>query len=116
MNNKQELFNKLMEQMLSDYESNKGKDASEIVADSLNKLGVSEEAKEKAAKAGILIDKIQEKSIELEEAKKNGGRDRWLSQQIYKIVDGKPEEDQKAILEAFEKTANIKFEEELQNN
>jgi len=116
MDNKVEQFQKLMEQILNNFQENQDKDATVIVEESLQEMGVSETAREKALEAGKIIDKIQEKSAELEEAKKKGSRERWLTREIARLTQkAKTDEEQQEILGAFGKTFDKRFEEELKN-
>lgn len=114
MATKQEQFNDLLEKMLSNYQDNPDMSVDDVIENSLSELGVKEETKKKVREAGLIIDAIQRKSVELQKAKELGSRERWLAQEINRISEKtESPEEQKEILDSFADTLNKQFEQTI---
>lgn len=112
--NKKQDFNSLLDAMLTAYEQRGDKSVEEVVADSMQELGASTAAIDKAKEAERIIDGIQEKAASLAEAKERGmSREDWIVAQAYKISGGK-EETAAVILSDINKAINERVEQEAE--
>lgn len=112
--NKKQDFNSLLNAMLTAYEQRGDKSVEEVVADSMQELGASTAAIDKAKEAERIIDGIQEKAASLAEAKKRGmSREEWIVAQAYKISGGN-EETAAVILSDINKAINTRVEQEAE--
>lgn len=111
---KKQDFNSLLDAMLTAYEQRGDKSVEEVVADSMQELGASTAAIDKAKEAERIIDGIQEKAASLAEAKKIGmSREDWIVAQAYKISGGN-EETAAVILSDINKAINTRVEQEAE--
>ena len=96
-------FDDVLAKMLSNYENRKDKSAKQVVAESLEELGASQKTQQEAAEACQIIDKIQEKSKSLADAKAQGvSRESWLAGEIYAMTEKvEDEETKQEIVDAF---------------
>lgn len=106
-------FNDILEQMLGAYEANPEKGADAVVAETLKDLGASEECQQKAEKAGKVIDAIQEKAASLAKAKEEDTRERWMTQQMLQICEGRSEEEAEQILKVIKESTEKNLEQQM---
>lgn len=106
-------FNDILEQMLGAYEANPEKGAGAVVSETLKDLGASEECQLKAEKAGKVIDAIQEKATSLAKAKEEDTRERWMTQQMLQICEGRSEEEAEQILNVIKESTQKNLEQQM---
>lgn len=106
-------FNDILEQMLGAYEANPERGADAVVSETLKDFGVSEECQQKAEKAGKVIDAIQEKATSLAKAKEEDTRERWMTQQMLQISEGRSEEEAEQILKVIKESTEKNLEQQM---